>query len=131
MSECRAKHSPVTGDKIPAAVGPYSPAVSWGDVVFCSGQLGADPDSGQLAEGVEAQTRQALSNLSNLLEAAGSCIGCVVKTTVFLNDMNDFPAMNAIYAEALGENRPARSTVEVARLPLDALVEVETIAYKP
>ena len=128
MSDCCPKHAPVVCDKIAPAVGPYSPAVKWGEVVFCSGQLGSDPATGKLVEGIDGQTRQALVNLGNLLDSAGSGLCCVVKTTVFLNDMNDFPAMNAIYSEMFGDHRPARSTVEVARLPLDALVEVEAIA---
>ncbi len=131
MSPCPATHRAVTGEGVPKPAGPYSPAVIQGNLVFCSGQLGADPQTGQLVEGVEAQTRQALANLRVLLEAAGTGIGNVVKTTVFLQDMADFPAMNRVYAEAFGENRPARSTVAVAGIALGALVEIEALAYLP
>jgi 2-iminobutanoate/2-iminopropanoate deaminase len=114
---------------VPKAAGPYSAGVRYGNLVFCSGQLGIDPDTGKLVEGAEAQTRQALANLRAILDAAGSSLGNVIKTTVFLKNMADFPTMNAIYAETFGENRPARSTVEVARIALDALVEIEAIAH--
>ena len=130
MSDC-CNHQPVTGDGVPKAVGPYSPGIRWGEVVFCSGQLGIDPATGKLVEGVEAQTRQALANLKTILGAAGSSINCVVKTTVFLKDIGDFPAMNEVYAGVFSENRPARSTVEVSAMALDALVEIEAIAHVP
>ncbi len=124
----------VATEEAPAAIGPYSQAVAVGDLVYTSGQVGFDPASGQLVEGgIEAQTRQVLRNLAAVLTAAGSGLGKVVKTTVFLKDMNDFAAMNAIYAEYLvpeGAVPPARSTVEVARLPRDARVEIEAIALK-
>jgi 2-iminobutanoate/2-iminopropanoate deaminase len=100
-------------DNAPAAVGPYSQGIDAGNLVFCSGQAGLDPATGQLVEGVEAQTRQIFSNLSAVLEAAGLSLDDVVKTTVFLADMADFKAMNAIYATFFGETPPARSTVAV------------------
>jgi 2-iminobutanoate/2-iminopropanoate deaminase len=113
----------------PKAVGPYSQAIAAGGFVFCSGQLGLDPATGQLAAADTAgQARQVLQNLSAVLDAAGSGLRQVVKTTVFLADMNDFAAMNAEYEKAFGAHRPARSTVEVKRLPKDARVEIECIA---
>jgi len=125
------QHYPVTGEGVIKPVGPYSQAVRWGEVVFCSGQLGLDPASGQLVEGVEAQARQALSNIGRLLEAAGTSLAHVVKATVFLTDLAAFAVVNQVYAEHFGDNRPARSTVQVAALPLGGLVEIEVIAYVP
>lgn len=114
----------------PSAIGPYSQATALPGMVFTSGQLGLDPATGAFPEGgVEAQTHCALSNLKNVLEAAGSSMDKVLKTTVFLSDMNNFAAVNAIYAQYFTEGSfPARSAVEVARLPKDALVEVEAVA---
>jgi len=116
----------------PAAIGPYSQAIRIGDLVFTSGQIALDPMTGQLVGGgIEAQTRRVLENLEAVLAAAGLDFSSVVKTTVFLKDMNHFPAMNAIYGEyfqAEGIAPPARSTVEVSRLPKDALVEIDAIA---
>jgi len=113
----------------PKAVGPYSPAVAAGGVLYCSGQLPLDPTTGKIVEGdIEAQARQALTNLANLLRDCGSGTGSVVKTTVFLRDMGDFARVNAVYAEFFPTDPPARSCVQVARLPLDARVEVEAIA---
>lgn len=129
MSEHHSGHEFVASERIPVVVGPYSPAVRWGKLVFCSGQLGMDPRTGELAEGLEAQARQALANLAALLEDAGSGLDHVVKTTVFVQNMDDFPVLNEVYAQAFGDNRPARSTVEVAALPLGAVVEIEAIAY--
>ncbi|MEF2966217.1 RidA family protein [Paenibacillus sp. M1] len=114
----------------PGAIGPYSQAVQVGEYVFTSGQLGLIPETGQLAEGVEAQTKQALNNVSAILEAAGTGLDKVVKTTVFLNDMNDFAKVNEIYGSFFAEPYPARSAVQVARLPKDGLVEIEVIALK-
>ncbi len=131
MSGHGSAHQPVTSERIPPAVGPYSSAVRYGQFLFCSGQLGLDPGAGELVEGLEGQARQALANLAALLEDAGSSLAHVVKVTVFVQNLADFPALNEIYAEAFGENRPARSTVEVAALPLRALVEIEAIAYIP
>jgi 2-iminobutanoate/2-iminopropanoate deaminase len=118
--------------KAPAAIGPYSQAVRVGDFIYTSGQVALDPATGQIVSGgIEAQTTRVLENLHAVLEAAGASLGQVFKTTVFLKDMNDFAAMNAIYGKYFapeGTIAPARSTVEVARLPKDALVEMEVIA---
>lgn len=110
------------------AVGPYSQGIQAGTFVFASGQLPIDPQTGTLPDGIEAQTRQSLANLGAVLRAGGADFASVVKTTVFLKNMDDFSAMNAIYAEHFVELPPARSTVEVARLPRGALVEVEAVA---
>ena len=116
--------------KAPAAIGPYSQAVKFGEIVFISGTLGINPVTGQLADGgVENQTKQSLENLKAVLEASGSSFDKVLKTTVFIKDMNDFPVVNKIYGEYFNVNQPARSTVEVARLPKDGLVEIEAIAF--
>ena len=114
----------------PAAIGPYAQAVRCGDLVFCSGQIALDPTSGDIvgAGDVAAQTRQVLANLGAVLAAAGTSLERAVKTTIYLADMNDFAAVNAIYAEAVGAAPPARTTVEVSRLPRDALVEIDAIA---
>jgi len=125
------QHAPVMGDGVVKPVGPYSQAIRWGNLVFCSGQLGLDPASGKLVEGVEAQARQALTNIGALLKAAGADLNHVMKATVFLTDLANFSAVNAIYAEFMSENRPARSTIQVAALPLGGLVEIEVIAYVP
>ena len=117
--------------KAPAAIGPYSQAIRIGDFIYTSGQVALDPATGQIVPGAIAeQTTQVLENLKAVLEAAGATLANVVKTVVFLKDMNDFAAMNAIYGKYLapeGTVAPARSTVEVARLPKDALVEIEVI----
>ena len=118
-------------DRAPAAIGPYSQGICAGNLVFVSGQLPIDPKTGDFPEGVQAQTEQSLKNLSAILESAGTGLDRVVKTTVFLSDMNDFAAMNGIYRAFFGaEGCPARSAVEVARLPKDALVEIEAIAIR-
>lgn len=114
----------------PGAIGPYSQGVVIGDLIYTSGQLGLVPETGQFAEGVGAQTAQALNNVKAILEAAGSGLDKVVKTTVFLKDMNDFVKVNEIYGSFFAEPYPARSAVEVARLPKDGLVEIEVIALK-
>lgn len=112
----------------PAAIGPYSQAVKANGFVFCSGQVCFDPATGQLVEGdVRAQTERVLQNVTAILEAAGSSLDRVVRTTVFLKSMNDFTAMNETYAKFFTSNPPARSTVEVARLPKDVLVEIDVI----
>lgn len=113
----------------PRAIGPYSQGIRSGGWAFTAGQLGADPGTGELKEGIEAQTIQALTNVGAILEAAGLGWGDVVKTTVFLADMADFQAFNAVYAEVLEEPFPARSTVEAAGLPKGALIEVEAVAH--
>lgn len=119
----------VSTDRAPAALGPYSQAIRAGGFLFCSGQIALNPATGQV-EGadVAAQTRRVLENLRAVLEAGGSSLGGVVKTTVYLKRMEDFAAMNAMYAEFFAEGAPARATVEVARLPKDVLVEIEAVA---
>ena len=122
----------VATDKAPAAVGPYSQGIQVGNLVFTAGQLGMNPATGKLVEGgIEAQTRQALTNLSAVLEAAGASLAHVVKVTVFLQDMGDFQAMNGVYAQFFTTDPPARSAVEVAALPLGGLVEIEAVAATP
>ncbi len=118
----------ISTDKAPAAIGPYSQARVVGNLIFASGQIPIIPATGALAEGLEAQAEQVFTNIANLLDAAGSDMGHVVKTTVFIKDMNDFGAINAIYARHFKEPFPARSCVEVARLPKDVLLECEVIA---
>ena len=119
----------VSTEKAPKAIGPYSQAIRTDNLVFTAGQLGLDPITMELVQdGIEAQTRQALTNLKHILEIADSGLNFVVKTTVFLQDMRDFANMNAIYSEFFPENPPARSTVQVAALPKDALIEIECIA---
>ncbi len=119
----------VSTDKAPKAMGPYSQAIRVGDFVFCAGQVGLDPSTGKLVEGdIQVQTRRVLQNLSAALEAAGSSLSRVVKTTVFLTNLDDFQKMNAIYAEFFPAAPPARSTVQVARLPAGASVEIDAIA---
>lgn len=119
----------VVTDGAPAAVGPYSQAVGIGDLIFTAGQLGVLPGTREFAgPDIASQTRQALLNIKAIVEAAGSCMGCVVKTTVFLQNIEEWPAMNAIYAEFFPLDPPARSAVQVAALPLGARVEVEVIA---
>jgi len=116
-------------DKAPEAIGPYSQAVRTESMVYTAGQIGLDPATMELVSGgVEAETRQVLNNLKKVLEAANSGLNYVVKTTVFLRDMADFPKMNAVYAEFFPENPPARSTVAVAALPKGVAVEIEAIA---
>jgi 2-iminobutanoate/2-iminopropanoate deaminase len=118
----------VSTEKAPKAIGPYSQAIRTENLVFTAGQVGLDPATMELVEGVEAQTRQALTNLKHVLEKAASGLRFVVKTTVFLQDMGDFAAMNSVYSEFFPENPPARSTVQVAGLPKGALVEIECVA---
>ena len=119
----------VSTKQAPAAIGPYAQAVRVGDFLFVSGQLGADPETGALEPDVTRQTRRALENLAAVLQAGGCTMADVVKTTVFLKDMNDFAAMNEVYASFFGDGGyPARSAVRVARLPRDGMVEIEAIA---
>ena len=118
----------ISTENAPGAIGPYSQAIKAGNLVFCSGQIPIDVKTGEfVSNDVAEQTAQVLKNLSAVLEAAGSSLKSVVKTTVFLADMNDFGAMNEVYAEYFGENKPARATVQAARLPRDARVEIEAI----
>jgi 2-iminobutanoate/2-iminopropanoate deaminase len=115
----------------PQAIGPYSQAIKANGFVFVSGQVGIDPGTQQVVAGdVSVQTDRVLRNLSEILEAAGSGLGKVVRATVFLKDMNDFSAMNAVYAKYFSSSPPARSTVEVSRLPKDVLVEIDVIALE-
>ena len=116
-------------DSAPAAIGPYSQAIQIGDLLFVSGQVPIDPSTGAIVEGdIKSQAQQSLNNLKAILNAAGTNMGAVVKTTVFLADMNDFAAMNEVYAQFFQEPFPARSAVQAARLPKDAKVEIEAIA---
>ncbi len=112
----------------PKAIGPYSHAVRVGNFVHSSGQLGLDPQTNELVEGIEAQTRQALQNQANVLEAAGTGLRNVVKTTVYLKDMGEFAKMNAVYGEFFPQDPPARSTIQAAALPKGALVEIDCVA---
>ena len=119
----------ISTEKAPAALGPYSQAIKANGFVWCSGQIPIDPATGAIhAEGIEAQARQAIGNLRNVLEAAGSGLDRVVKTTVFIRRMDDFAALNAVYAELFGASKPARSCVEVSCLPKGALLEIEAVA---
>ncbi len=119
----------INADKAPAAIGPYCHAVVAGSLVFCSGQLGLDPDTMEFTgDSVEVQTGQVMENIKIVLEKAGTTMDKIIKTTVFLKNMNDFPAMNRVYEKNLAGHKPARAAVEVSRLPKDALVEIECIA---
>jgi 2-iminobutanoate/2-iminopropanoate deaminase len=119
----------ISTENAPGAIGPYSQAVRVGDLVFCSGQIPIDPQTGNfVSENVAEQTEQVLKNLSAVLKAAQTDLNNVIKTTVFLADMNDFAAMNEVYARFFNDNKPARATVQAARLPRDAKVEIECIA---
>lgn len=124
-------HQVISTPKAPAAIGPYSQAVRAGSLLFTSGQIPLTPE-GELVRGdVRAQTRQVFANLRAILEAAGASFADVVKVTVYLADMNDFAAVNEVYEEIMGPHKPARSTVQVARLPRDAAVEIECVAVLP
>ncbi len=121
----------ITAPDAPAAIGPYSHAVTAGNLIYSSGQIPLDPKTGKLvADDIETQTRQVLANVAAVLAAAGVTTQQVVKSTVFLKDMADFPKMNALYEAAFAPHKPARSTVQVAKLPLDSRVEIEVIAYR-
>lgn len=120
----------ISTENAPGAIGPYSQAVEAGGFIFTSGQLGIDPATGEFGATVEEQTRLSLENVKAILEAAGAGLNQVVKTTVFLKDMNDFVRVNEVYSSFFEQPYPARSAVEVARLPKDALVEIETIVVK-
>ena len=121
----------ISTNAAPPAAGPYSQAIVTDDLVFCAGQLGTDPATGELAAGVEAQAAQALKNLAAVLDAAGCSFADVVKTTCFLADINDFAAFNAVYATFMTDVPPARSTFQVAALPKGGRVEIEAIAVRP
>jgi len=125
----KMKKKVISTDQAPAAVGPYSQAIRVGKLVYTAGQIALDPETGIMVEGdIAAQTRQVLQNLQAVLEAAGTSLGNVVKTTVFLQDMAEFAAMNVVYGEFFAGKPPARSTVQVAALPLGARVEIEAVA---
>jgi 2-iminobutanoate/2-iminopropanoate deaminase len=122
----------ITTGRAPQAIGPYSQAIRSGDLLFLSGQIPLDPATGEMVGGgIEAEVRRVLDNIGAVLEASGVGFGDVVRTTVFLVDLADFQAMNAVYARAFGEARPARSTVQVAALPRGARVEIDVIARLP
>ena len=122
----------ISTDKAPAAIGPYSQAINAGGRIFTSGQIPINPATGEIvAGGIEDQTRQVLENLKAVLNAAGSDLSCVLKATVFIKDMNEFALVNKVYSEYFTAPYPARSCVEVARLPKDARVEIEAIAFAP
>ena len=120
----------ISTDKAPGAIGPYSQAIEVNGMVFTSGVIPVDPATGVIPEGVEAQATQAFTNLTNLVEASGAAMSQVVKTTVFIKEMNDFGKINEIYAKFFKEPYPSRSCVEVARLPKDVLLEVQAIVAK-
>ena len=120
----------ISTQNAPAAIGPYSQAVEWNGMIFSSGMIPVNPQTGEIPEDVEQQARQVFTNLSNLLMVAGTSMDKVIKTTVFIKDMNDFAAINQIYQEFFNGDFPARSCVEVARLPKDVKIEMEVIAEK-
>ena len=116
-------------DKAPKAIGPYSQAIKFGDILFISGQVPVNPATGELTGDIKVQTRQVLENIKSILAAAGASASDVVKTTVFLQNLDDFAAINEIYGAYFPKEAPARSTVEVARIPRGALIEIEAIAF--
>ena len=120
----------ISTDKAPAAIGPYSQAIEVNGMVYTSGVIPVVPSTGEIPSGIEAQADQAIGNLCELLKAAGTSAGQVIKTTVFIKDMNDFAKVNEVYSRYFSEECPARSCVEVARLPKDVLIEIEAIAAK-
>jgi 2-iminobutanoate/2-iminopropanoate deaminase len=124
-------HTPIHTDRAPAAIGPYSQAIRVGDLVFTSGSIPLRPDGSIVDGDITLQTEQVMENLQALLSAAGTTLDHAVKCTCFLADMNDFAAMNEVYGRYVGEVPPARSTVEVARLPRDVRVEIECVAWVP
>lgn len=117
-------------NKAPAPIGPYSQGIQAGNFIFCSGQIGLDPKTGALVDGIEAQTKQVLSNLAEILKAANSSMENVIKTTIYLKDIADFPKVNEWYAEVFQKTKPARTTVGVVSLPKGALVEIDAIAER-
>lgn len=120
----------IATENAPKAIGPYSQGIQFGNLVFTSGQLPIDPQKDEIVSNIEAATRQSLENVKAVLESAGSSMENVIKTTVFLKDMNDFLKMNAVYETYFSTNAPARSAVQVAKLPKDAVVEIEAVAFK-
>ena len=123
-------NKPIISENAPAAVGPYVHAVEAGNMLFCSGQLGLDPKTGEFADGVEAQAELSLKNLGAVLKEAGYDYGDVVKTMIFLDDIEDFAKVNEVYSKFFTDNKPARSCVEAAKIPKGGLVEIECIASK-
>lgn len=117
-------------DQAPVAIGPYSQAIDTGSLVFCSGQIGLDPQTGEMKEGLDAQITQICANIDAVLAAAGLTKQNIVKTTIFVVDMNDFPRVNELYGTYVGDHKPARSTVGVASLPKGAVVEIEVLASR-
>jgi len=122
------KFTPVQTSLAPAAVGPYSQALVFNTMIFCSGQIGIDPQTNVLVEGIENQTHQVMKNVSAVLTAANSSLNFVLKTTIYLSDMKNYAVVNEIYGSYFSDHRPARATVEVARLPKNALIEIDAIA---
>ena len=132
MNHTSHKKTIITTDKAPKAIGPYSAGVSTGHLIFTAGQLGINPETSKMVEGgIQVQTRQALSNLKAVLEAAGSGLEWVIKTTVFLQDIGEFKQMNEVYGTFFTKEFPARSAIQVAALPLGAAVEIEAVALLP
>ncbi|NNE35383.1 MAG: RidA family protein [Rhodothermales bacterium] len=130
VSQAQSGRTVIATENAPAAIGPYSQAIQHDNMLFLAGQIGFDPATGLLVEGIEAQTRQVLTNLGAILEAAGFSFGDVVQAQVFLADLNDYSAMNAVYAEFFTDQPPARAAVQVARVPRDALVEIMLTAVR-
>jgi len=125
------KKQPIAAQNAPQAIGPYSQAITFGDLIFTSGQLPLDPATGKMADGnIKTATTQVIKNIEAILVEAGSSLDKVLKATVYLKDMNDFAAMNETYAEFFGTNPPARTTIQVAKLPMDVAVEIDVIASK-
>ncbi len=120
----------VNSAKAPKAIGPYSQAIVFENFIFCSGQIGINPETGELVSGLENQTNQVLKNLNNILVEIGSSKDKVIKTTIFLTDINNFAKVNSLYEQFFGNHKPSRSTVEVSSLPKGALIEIEAIAYR-
>lgn len=125
-----SKIKTISTNKAPAAIGPYSQAVVNGSLIFCSGQIGINPINNTLVEGIEKQTEQIMHNLLELLKASQSDFDHVMKTTIYLSDMNNYTKVNEIYGKYFNKNKPARATVQVARLPKDALIEIDAVAVK-
>ena len=125
-----AERTVIKPEKAPAAVGPYSQGIAFGDLIFTSGQLPLNPATNKMPEGIEAQAKQSLDNVKAVVEAAGSNLDKVVKVTIFLKDLNDFGKVNEIYGTYFTKDAPARSCVQVARIPRDALIEIEAVAVK-
>lgn len=118
-------------EKAPQAIGPYSQAIQVGDMIYISGQIGMDPETGDVQEGIQKQTKQVMENLGEILKEAGADFSHLVKTTIYLASMDDFSEVNDIYGSYVEEPYPARATIEVSRLPKDVLVEIDAIVYRP